>query len=935
MTVINKKILLLTISIFFAQFVYSQCNLGNIDINECYMENVDGDTNGSPDGILNIYDRTGTTPADGTWVIAPDYAIAFDQGTGDVFLWALQNSTTLETTDAYSFELLNPATCGTDPVRTATLNLGPYSGVALPRTGTLNVNASGCDEDGFDLFTAFLQDEQIPPPHKNGTWIYTGTSPNFLGFGEEEDGLDSTFYADIPYQEGLPRVDQEVFEFTYRVPGLTPCDISRETTVRIAMVRQVSAGAGSAVEICETDIQAGAYDADIDLRDDLYLVNEDSEGVWLYEEDATGQLSSSSDSMVNIKELYDDLINGGNNLRFGCETFTFKYAVEQRSGVCVNDTTEIGISLFERLRPFSQTVPTPIICTNESPGDYNLFDLLEFTTEGTTDFVYTDNEYVDWRFISGPSDLGLQTQEDYYPIPPNSLPSDFHLGAINTLFQEPGIYVFEYAVSPKINCQGDNEICDPYAMLGDFFYCEHPCGVETGLVTIEIVDFDSAGSDTNNVSLCESEGQVDLRSLLLPNGVYPIATTGTWTDETGTVIDNIFVFPDSDTEQTFTFTYATMTANNCVDSADLTFTINKEVYAGEDESITLCSDDLTVTLFEVLGGSPDTTGIWTGPFAYESTDHLGVFDAENELLPIIGEGTYTYTVPGNAGCTSSDEATVTITIVDPIEIGDDVNETLCKIDGRVNLYSLLDSNTVRTGVFEDTDGTGALNTDGVLEFEGLTNGIYSFRYVVSNALPCDESSLTVAVQIVELPVPVVPEQEFCILDAKRLEDIEVDVINYNWYDQLESETPIIDNPLLLNNQVYYIASVDAENCESERAEVLIKILNTGERFSNGDICAMDFQDGVSPNGDTINDSFTLQIDDVYNIPEAFPDFDLKIYNRYGTLVYDADINTEEFRGESNVSLRLGDDLPSGTYFYIFNPNFENNLPIQGSFYLSR
>ncbi|TYP75059.1 T9SS type B sorting domain-containing protein [Aquimarina intermedia] len=135
--------------------------------------------------------------------------------------------------------------------------------------------------------------------------------------------------------------------------------------------------------------------------------------------------------------------------------------------------------------------------------------------------------------------------------------------------------------------------------------------------------------------------------------------------------------------------------------------------------------------------------------------------------------------------------------------------------------------------------------------------------------------------------------------------------------------------------MFYIANVDTDNCESGRLAVPIVIHNTGERFSNGELCTLEFQDGVSPNGDIQNDSFALFIEEVYNIPIAFPDFDLKIYNRYGSLVFDGNRNTEEFRGESNVSIRLGDDLPSGTYFYIFNPNFDNNLPIQGSFYLSR
>ena len=67
----------------------------------------------------------------------------------------------------------------------------------------------------------------------------------------------------------------------------------------------------------------------------------------------------------------------------------------------------------------------------------------------------------------------------------------------------------------------------------------------------------------------------------------------------------------------------------------------------------------------------------------------------------------------------------------------------------------------------------------------------------------------------------------------------------------------------------------------------------------------------------------------------FLPFSLEIYNRYGTVVYKANADTPEFDGTSNVSLSIGDDLPSGVYYYIFNPNFKNNAPIQGSFYLSK
>ncbi len=931
---ISRFLLLFATILFLSQALYSQCNLGPVTIEVCDMEDVDIDGNGTKDGIINLYEQytlsTGNTIQAGTWSVNPKYDTALNPNTGDVSTWILPNSTVDGTLQEYTFELFNTDCGATDPALTIVLTLGPYSGVALPRSGVLNTNAQGCDIEYFDLFTAFVLDDATPPPHRNGTWTYNGSSPNFIGF----DPMNfSRFKAEIPYQEGAPIPDQEAFEFTYTVPGTSPsastCAISDEITVVIAIVRQVDSGSAKFTAICEDEILAGVYDLDINLRDNIYLEGEDSDnGIWLPGSDPTGQIENEQDSFINLRTIYENfVIDNGTNIRFGCETFSFTYAVGQRSGVCSDEQTRVPFTFYEQLRPFSQPNPPPQICANEEPGRLDLFSLLEFAVEGANSFVYDDDNYTNWRLDSGPSALGLKTLAD----------DDYtHLGTINTLNATPGIYVFEYGVSPKINCQQLPETCDPFAAPGSTDSCIRPCQVERAFVTIEVLPFDYAGEDTIDINLCEADAQVDLRSLLTTTNGRTIATTGVWTNQTGDTINNTFVFPDSNISQTFTFTYTTTSSRGCIESADLTFTINKLPDAGENSSATLCSDDLTITLFDLLGGTPDTNGEWVGPFGYSSEgDHLGVFDISDTSLPVLGAGTYTYNTPGNPGCVTPDAATVTITIVDPIEIGNDRSETFCKIDGRVNLFSLLDRNTARTGVFEDTDSTGALLADGVVEFETLTNNIYNFRYVVANALPCDESSLNVEIQIVELPIPDVPDQEFCILDAARLDDVEVDVLNYNWYDTLESNTPIIDNPLLFDNQVYYIANVDADNCESERLQVSINIVNTGERSSDGELCTLDFQDGVSPNGDNQNDTFDLLIEEVYNIPEAFPDFDLKIYNRYGSLVYEGRLDTEQFRGESNTSVRLGDDLPSGTYFYIFTPNFENNLPIQGSFYLSR
>lgn len=67
----------------------------------------------------------------------------------------------------------------------------------------------------------------------------------------------------------------------------------------------------------------------------------------------------------------------------------------------------------------------------------------------------------------------------------------------------------------------------------------------------------------------------------------------------------------------------------------------------------------------------------------------------------------------------------------------------------------------------------------------------------------------------------------------------------------------------------------------------------------------DVPKGISPNGDGLNDFWDLR---------AFEIYDLKIYNRYGALVYSHGLGYKmEWMGQSNA----GGILPDGVYWYVF------------------
>ncbi|PVW16333.1 DUF7507 domain-containing protein [Marixanthomonas spongiae] len=89
--------------------------------------------------------------------------------------------------------------------------------------------------------------------------------------------------------------------------------------------------------------------------------------------------------------------------------------------------------------------------------------------------------------------------------------------------------------------------------------------------------------------------------------------------------------------------------------------------------------------------------------------------------------------------------------------------------------------------------------------------------------------------------------------------------------------------------------------------------------------------GITPNGDNLNDYFIISgIQD-------YPDNNVKIYNRWGVLVWETNgyggSNGKEnvFEGESNgrATIRANEELPTGTYFYILS--FPGDNPGKASY----
>jgi len=87
--------------------------------------------------------------------------------------------------------------------------------------------------------------------------------------------------------------------------------------------------------------------------------------------------------------------------------------------------------------------------------------------------------------------------------------------------------------------------------------------------------------------------------------------------------------------------------------------------------------------------------------------------------------------------------------------------------------------------------------------------------------------------------------------------------------------------------------------------------------------------GFSPNADGVNDLFVIR-----GI-EFYPTCSINIYNRWGSLVYDANPYKSQWDGKANNGLSVGEEsLPIGTYFYVLDLGDGSNN-IKGTIYLNK
>ncbi|MEX1003527.1 MAG: gliding motility-associated C-terminal domain-containing protein [Crocinitomicaceae bacterium] len=271
-------------------------------------------------------------------------------------------------------------------------------------------------------------------------------------------------------------------------------------------------------------------------------------------------------------------------------------------------------------------------------------------------------------------------------------------------------------------------------------------------ITVNPLPTPNAGPD---VSVCQGSSvtigadpiyNVDGSDYAWDNG----AGSGTLDLVGGTDNGQVSVSPASNTTYTVTLT----DPNGCIGTDATNVTVVTPPNAGTNGTVDICTNEPSVDLFTLLGGTPDGGGTWSGPSVLTNGDQ-GTFDPAT-----MSGGTYTYTVTGTAPCPDA-TADVIVNLTTGPNAGTNGSVSFCPTDAAADLFNELGGTPDNGGVWS---GPSTLDNGDQGTFDPATDNSGTYTYTVSVA-GCPDATADVAVNITTgADATIDPAGPFCLED---------------------------------------------------------------------------------------------------------------------------------------------------------------------------
>jgi gliding motility-associated-like protein len=308
--------------------------------------------------------------------------------------------------------------------------------------------------------------------------------------------------------------------------------------------------------------------------------------------------------------------------------------------------------------------------------------------------------------------------------------------------------------------------------------------------------------------------------------------------------------------------------------------------------------------FDFKNNSSDSSGIIKNLWDFGDGTQAQIMNASAKSYITPGDYLIHLIVETNFGCLDSFSKTIHIAH-DPIAIFFINDSIQCLIN---NKFIFTDNSYITSGsltnVWLSTNGTQLSNIDTIIETY-TKSGNYLITLTVRSDYGCQDS-LSKMIYINQEPTV-----SFSI-DSVDKSCFELQFINSSKGDEIESFWTIlnadststmytIDNPehhldKLVDSIFACLRVTDKYGCKDS---VCLS-------FPNSYIESFDMYNVFTPNDDSFNDTYFFKI-------EGYSEFNLKIYNRWGELVFGTNNPNEGWNGTFENS---GSIIPDGTYFYV-------------------
>lgn len=839
--------------------------------------------------IINLFSYLGGTPtAGGTW--SDDLSSGgLNPITGILNVLQIHVSGTY----TYTYTVTGVSGCA-DNTSVVTVTIGSYPGVVQ--------NGPACaDLPNFNLFELFNYEGGNIAPHTNGTWFNVTTGTAVSGFEINPSSYNVTVQTD--------------YVFSYTLPAVAPCPAPAPVLVTLTLFPPVKPGTPIDLKLCST--------ADLSLYTNInlysMLVGEDSGGVWT--EGITNEIFG-SDTTINVQNIYNT---------FGAGVYSFTYTITPLPPICDPKSATVTVTIEDPV-DYSGTTLTvnSDICESEIATATYLATLTQ------SPVLIPNGSYVVTYTVSG--------QVSPFTITVNFVGgiASFPINSLN--FQAVGIYTITITSIVATTSLG---ICiNPVIILPDTITISPIPNINSATLTVApICQNDSAAGNLTGLS-----GLADGNYLI----TYSLSGANTATAQTAiiTVVGGVsnFTIPAvllvnaGNTTVTITnILNITTTCTNSVTLAPVDFMINPTpvVTALSVNVNSVCLGQPVVVQITGLGSLTNIT------ITYNLT---GVNTTGNQTMTlVVTGGNASFTIP-QADIPNTGVTTVTVTdltntgnmcgtivnngfrsfSINPNPLAPIANGgPFCKTDNAT--IANLTPNGSQYQWFDSATSTTVLSPT-----TALVTGNYYVREVDA-ITGCQSPRTAIAVVINELNTPTLDPsgEQFCGLDNPTLQELSANTnstATLIWFDAATGGNQLPNTTLLQEGVTYYgFDFSSATNCFSVNGLAVTVSLTNCDTINPEITYDFFIPDGFSPNGDGINDTFTIP-----DIEFIFPNYTLDIYNRYGSLMFSGDKNKPNWDGKSSESPSLSSGIvPNGVYFYVVNFNKDNKSPRQGRLYLNR